>query len=69
MIQTYDFKVKSYLDNMDSELQNELAAWPFRYYIIDYNINSDNYIFRYIPDPSESEYDLEILFDKINQIN
>ncbi len=63
---------------MDSELQNELAAWPFRYYIIDYDLKSvskyglgsdtgsDIYRFRFIPDPSDSEYDLDILFDKLN---
>jgi hypothetical protein len=72
MIDTYNIKVKSYVDNMDSELQNELAAWPFRYYIIDYDSNDLNdskskvYKFRFIPDPSDSEYDLEILFDKLN---
>jgi len=68
MIQTYDFKIKSYLDNMESELQTELAAWPFRYYIIDHDPKSDKYRFRFIPDPSDSEYDLEILFDKLNLV-
>ena len=71
MIDAYNFEVKSYVDNMDSELQNELAAWPFRYYIIDYDSKSkvyefDTYRFRFIPDPSDSEYDLDILFDKLN---
>ena len=61
----YNFKIKSYVDNMDSELQNELAAWPFRYYIIDYDLKSKVYKFKFIPDPSDSEYDLEILFDKL----
>jgi len=65
MIDMYNFKIKSYVDNMDSELQNELAAWPFRYYIIDYDLKSKVYKFKFIPDPSDSEYDLEILFDKL----
>jgi hypothetical protein len=66
MIDAYNFEVNCYVDNMNSELQNELAAWPFRYYIIDYDSKSKVYKFRFIPDPSDSEYDLEILFDKLN---
>jgi len=68
MIEQYDFTVNSYLDNMESELQTELAAWPFRYYIIDHDPESDSYIFRFIPNPSDSEYDLEILFDKLDLV-
>jgi hypothetical protein len=69
MINTYDFNVKSYLDNMNNELQTELAAWPFRYYIVDYEDKINSYKFRFIPEPSDSEYDLGILFDKLNLLN
>ena len=51
---------------MDNKLQDELSAWPFRYYIIENDLNDlNNYKFKYIPDPSDSEFNLSILFDNI----
>ena len=68
-----DSNIKTYLDSIDNVLQNELSAWPFRYYIIDRIMSeTDNdcsdtniYKFKYIPNPSDSEFNLEELFKQI----
>jgi hypothetical protein len=70
MINTFDFDINTYLDNMENQIQNELSAWPFRYYLIEadheqheqHNQHIDiKYKFKYISTPSDSEYDLSEL--------
>ena len=65
LINTFDFNIPTYLDNMENELQTELSAWPFRYYVIDYDNKTKMYKFSFIPNPSDSEFDLTELIDKI----
>ena len=67
MIEKYDFKIKSYLDNMDNELQNELSAWPFRYYTIERDITDESvFRFTFIPEPNDSQYDLSSIIENIS---
>jgi hypothetical protein len=65
----YDFHIPIYLDNMNDELQNELSAWPFRYYLIKYHSlpdqNQDNYLFHFIPNASDAEFDLTDIFEHL----
>ena len=74
------------MDSINNDLQNELSAWPFRYYVIESNLsntsNTSNtlnisrevgitnqiqtfYKFKFIPDPSDAEFNLEELFKQI----
>jgi hypothetical protein len=62
-IKEYDFNVNTYLDGMTDNLQFELSAWPFRYYIIESDNNK--YKFKFIPNPSDSEFDLTEMFNHI----
>ena len=62
--------INTYLDSINDDLQNELSAWPFRYYLIEseqakLNENIESYKFKFIPDPSDSEFNLEELFKQI----
>ena len=62
--------INTYLDSINDDLQNELSAWPFRYYLIEsdqakINKNIEIYKFKFIPDPSDSEFNLEELFKQI----
>lgn len=67
--------INTYLDTIDNSLQNELSAWPFRYYVIesvvDTVVDTANslvtYKFKYIPDPSDSEFNMEELFKQIDK--
>lgn len=60
-IKEYDFvEIPTYLDNMKDELRDTLAAWPFRFYLIKYNKDS-NFIFHHIGMPEDSEFDLTTL--------
>ncbi len=59
-IKEYDFPIDTYLDNMKDELRDELAAWPFRFFVINYE--TDVYKFKHIGMPKDSQFDLlEIL--------
>lgn len=68
-IESFNFNesntINTYLDNMDNSLQNELSAWPFRYYIISFDNESNDYKFKYIPDPSDSEFNISELINII----
>ena len=71
MINMFDFNINTYLDNMENQIQNELSAWPFRYYLIEpenSNLTSIIYKFKYIPTPSDSEYDLSELIQLLAQL-
>ena len=62
--------INTYLDSINDDLQNKLSAWPFRYYLIEsdqekLNENTESYKFKFIPDPSDSEFNLEELFKQI----
>lgn len=59
----HDFKVSTYLDNMQNDIQNIFASWPFRYFVIDYNHVNNNYIFTKIGEPENAEFDLTKVFD------
>ncbi len=65
-INTFDFKIPTYLDSMENQFEEEFSAWPFRYYIIEYNNLTSQFVFKYIPDPSESEFDITEIFAHIN---
>jgi hypothetical protein len=57
-IKEYEFtEIPTYLDNMKNELRDTLAAWPFRFYLIKYNKDS-NFVFHHIGMPEDSEFDL-----------
>lgn len=60
-INEYDFNILTYLDNMSNELQTKLSAWPFRFYLIKYNELIDKFVFKYIAEPSDAEFDLTII--------
>ena len=62
-IKEYDFDIPTYLDNMDDTLRDELAAWPFRFYLLKYSEMVDAYIFEYVAMPADAEFDFSILFD------
>jgi hypothetical protein len=67
----YDFPIPIYLDNMNDELQNELSAWPFRYYLIKHDPlqgqdqGQDIYRFHFIPNASDAEFDLTDIFQHL----
>ena len=65
MIETHDFTIETYLDNMNNDLQNQFSAWPVRYYLIESNNDDSVYKFNYIPTPTDSEFDFDILIQKI----
>ena len=55
-IKEYEFNIPTYLDSMDNILRDDLAAWPFRYYII--SSIKEEYVFEHIGMPDDSEFDL-----------
>lgn len=57
----YDFKVTSYLDNINNDMQNIFASWPFRYFIIKYD-EKENFVFESIGEPENAEFDLTEIF-------
>ena len=63
----YDFDIMTYLDNMNNIFRDELAAWPFRYYLVKYNEMDDNYIFEHIAMPEDSEFDFSVLLDLLRK--
>ncbi len=64
-INTFNFTMPTYLDSIDNQFDTEFSVWPFRYYIINYNQDIDQFIFKYIPNPSDSEFDITELFSYI----
>jgi hypothetical protein len=65
-IKEYNFNdITTYLDTMTDNLQFELSAWPFRYYIIKYDCLVNKYKFKFIPNPSDSEFDLTEIFNHV----
>ncbi len=64
-INTFNFTMPTYLDSIENEFDKEFSVWPFRYYIIDYNQDNDQFVFKYIPNPSDSEFDITELFSYI----
>ena len=34
---TFDIEIPMYCDDMNNDFQNEMSAWPFRFYILQYN--------------------------------
>ena len=65
-IETFDFPIKTYLDTMANDFDNTFSVWPFRYYLIEYAQSKSKYIFKYIPNPSDSEFDLTEIFQFLN---
>jgi len=59
---TFDFNIPIFLDNMDNEFETETASWPFRYFL------TNGTKFHFIPDPSDSTYDIMELFDMLESI-
>lgn len=66
-VEEYDFSVPTYLDNMNDELRDELAAWPFRFYLISFDMTRQAYVFDHIAMPTDAEFDLGILFDLLKK--
>jgi hypothetical protein len=59
----HDFKITTYLDNMNNDILNILATWPFRYFVIDYDTSANNYVFVKIAEPENAEFDLTKVFE------
>ncbi len=59
---TFDFQIPMYLDSMSNDFDTTFSVWPFRYYLIEYDQTKSEYIFKYIPNPSDSEFDLTEIF-------
>ena len=59
-IDSFDFKIPTYLDSIDNTFDIEFSVWPFRYYIIEYK--DSNYIFKHIGNPIDSEFDITEIF-------
>ena len=66
-IEEYNFSVPTYLDNMQNTLRDELAAWPFRYYLIRYDTTKKAFVFVHIAMPTDAEFDLGVLLDFLNK--
>ena len=60
---SHNFKVVTYLDNMNNDMQNVFSCWPFRYFIIEYDSHTDNFIFSKIGEPENAEFDLTEVFE------
>jgi hypothetical protein len=65
-INTFDFSIPTYLDSMSNEFDETFGVWPFRYYVINWSDNLSQYVFSYIPNPLDSEFDITQLIDKLN---
>ena len=52
---------------MDNTFRDELAAWPFRYYLLKYNLEDENYVFEHIAMPEDSEFDFSVLLDLLRK--
>lgn len=64
-INEFNFTIPTYLDTMSNEFSNEFSVWPFRYFVINWSELSESFIFSFIPDPSDSEFDITELFQWI----
>ncbi len=60
---SYDFKVPIYLDNMNNDIQNIFSCWPFRYFVIQYDTDNNNFNLLKIGEPEDAEFDLTKIFD------
>ena len=63
LINMYNFTIPTYLDNMEDTFRDTLASWPFRFYLLKYNEDDDNYVFEHIAMPEDSEIDFSVLLD------
>lgn len=54
----YDIQAPIYMDNMDNSVQNVLASWPFRYFLIKYSEEKDAFVFDTIGEPLDAEFDI-----------
>ena len=43
---------------MSNDFDEMFSVWSFRYYVIEWSSELSQYIFTYIPNPSDSEFDL-----------
>ncbi len=50
---TFDLTIPIYCDNMNNELRDKLACWPFRYFVV------QNNKFTHIGQPEDSTFDLD----------
>lgn len=64
-INQFDFPMDVFLDTMSNEFANEFSVWPFRYYVIEWSPNTNYFVFKFIPDPSDSEFDITQLLNWI----
>ena len=62
-IAEYSFEIPTYLDNMNNIFRDMLASWPFRFYLLKYDDEHDNYVFEHIAMPEDSEFDFSVLLD------
>lgn len=54
----FDFPITTYLDNMSNDVQNVLASWPFRYFLINFDQSVGAYVFDKIGQPDDAEFNL-----------
>lgn len=54
-----------YLDAIDDSFLHTFSAWPFKYFIIEYDKDIDSYRFHHIGDPDDSSFDLMEILDII----
>jgi len=52
--------------SISNEFDETFGVWPFRYYVINWSDNLSQYVFSYIPNPLDSEFDITQLIDKLN---
>ena len=52
---TFNLTIPIYCDNMNNELRDKLACWPFRYFVI------QNNKFIHIAQPEDSTFELDYL--------
>jgi hypothetical protein len=60
MVKTFDLTIPMYCDNMNNEFQNEMACWPFRFFVVKKDI------LVHIGQPEDSSFELDSLMDFIN---
>lgn len=65
-INTFDFKIPMYLDSMSNDFDNIFSVWPFRFYVIEFDQTKSVFVFKFIPNPSDSEFDLTEIFQFLN---
>ena len=64
-VNTFNFDIPIYLDSILNEFDETFSVWPFRYYIIQWNQDLSQFVFTYIPNPSDSEFDITQLVCKL----